>query len=708
MREWPWVCERKRIAARLAVVAAVALGAVAARADDAVCARVKLEIQQKLVITRTAFRATLELNNGTDADFLEDIQVTLDIRDTDGNPANDRFNYQTLDVTGIQGGVGGQGILAPASTGTAAWTLIPYHEAAPAEATEYDIGAELRYVMGDELFVIPMFPERITVLPDPILHVKYFWQRDVFSDDPFTDDVVEPAVPFSLGLMIHNSGAGAAHNMRITSSQPKIVDNKRGLLINFQLVGTQVGTQAISPSLTVNFGDVGPGATAIAQFLMTSSLQGHFIEYSASFEHVTGLGDPRLSLIDSLEIRELIHAVRATVPADDQLPDFLCNVHTWYDFPPQPWEDPRDPRENHTNPDRSDLPDTLYLSDGTTAFVTPLLDGISVTTEGTNASIEAPMPGGWAYLKFPDPFNGQYALVSVERTTDGSPLIMGYNAWQTDRLFVDRAPAITAYRIHLFDHSGDGKYTLHFSPDTLAPSAVKWQIVAAHGAGLGTDLPLDIGTDGKFSEPRAGGIKKLLVYFSEPIRSESFNLPNVRGLAADNTEIDLSGVTITTSLAEGRTRGEIAFSPPLPDFGSYCIKLIGVKDMAGNDLAAGANIVIAGLLGDATGDRRVNNTDVGAVSSLVGTNPIDPTNARHIRADVNLDGKIDSADVDLVLAARGKDARSIPPPCLRDDGGGTGLRAGPFQAGGRMGLSAGADLRDSIPEPSVYGPGEVP
>ena len=58
---------------------------------------------------------------------------------------------------------------------------------------------------------------------------------------------------------------------------------------------------------------------------MTSTLQGKFIDYSATFEHIDSLGDPRLSLIDSVEIHELIHQFQSQKPGSDNQPDFLAN-----------------------------------------------------------------------------------------------------------------------------------------------------------------------------------------------------------------------------------------------------------------------------------------------------------------------------------------------------------------------------------------------
>ncbi|HPM24875.1 MAG TPA: hypothetical protein PLP66_13285, partial [Phycisphaerae bacterium] len=445
-----------------------------------------------------------------------------------------------------------------------------------------------------------------------------------------------------------------------------------------------------------------------------------------------------LSLIDSLDIYELIHCVRATSPTDDGLPDFLVNRHTWYDLPPadSPWVDPRDPHEVPGNPERLDLPDEVYLSDGSMGYVTPVLDGIDVTLiqdpESPGALVSAPTPGGWVYWKFPDPYDGQYRLVGVERS-DGSLLMLddpndgladNYNAWQTDRIFIDDAPAIAARRIHLFDYSGGGPYTLHFTPDNVAPTAV-WRSYASHGEALGAELPLDFDAYGMLSEPRGTALHKVTALFSEPIRSETFNLVSVsvRGLAGpDGVEIPIDPSSIHLMLSTDRLRGEILFDPPLQDFASYCIELIDVTDMAGNALQNG-QVQITKLQGDATGDRRVNNTDVGAVSSLVGTDPIDPLNPHHLRSDVNLDGKIDMADVNIVLTARGRDARVLR-PCLSDESGpdaapvseddvateepGAGTRATHSRAVRVQRVTRINDSRTSIPEPMLTGPGEEP
>src|ERR1035438_1424408 len=136
---------------------------------------------------------------------------------------------------------------------------------------------------------------------------------------------IEPSIPYSLGVLVQNQGYGVAHDFRITSAQPKIVDNEKGLLINFQIIGAQVGTQPVAPSLTVDFGDLAPGQVQEGRWLLTSSLQGLFVDYSATFQHVDSLGNPRLSLIEGVEIHEMIHLVQAPGAWDDGLPDFLVD-----------------------------------------------------------------------------------------------------------------------------------------------------------------------------------------------------------------------------------------------------------------------------------------------------------------------------------------------------------------------------------------------
>lgn len=418
-----------------------------------VCARVKLRLEQDAVLSRDAFKASLDIEN-RDANPLEDLRIDLYFRTAEALDATEWFGVRPPVLDGLSG-VDGTGIIPPQSTGKATWTLIPTHEAAPTEPVQYLVGGTLAYTQGGTRVTVPLADVPITVYPQPLLSLQYFHQRDVFSDDPFTDEV-EPKVPYSLAVLVRNSGGGAARNFRIESAQPQIVENEKGLLIDFQLIATEVAGQPLVPSLTASFGDIGPGQLKAARWLFTSSLQGLFIDYKATFKHLDALGNDRLSLIDSVSIHEMIRLVEAGGPFADGRPDYLVN----------------------DVPDLRDRPDTLYLSDGTTNTVAVVE---SATADGApsdsdlEVELTAVMPPGWAYLRVPDPGDGQFPLTRIVRS-DGVELPLDRLFWTTDRTFIGlgRRPAYENI-LHLLDHDSPGRYTLIYGPppavDRLPPAS---------------------------------------------------------------------------------------------------------------------------------------------------------------------------------------------------------------------------------------------
>lgn len=444
-----------------------------------ICARVRLRLDQEAVQTRQGFKATLELVNDS-GEPLEGVQVSLTVRDESGAPANGLFGITAPELTDL-GGVDGTGTVAPGTTGKAVWTIIPGHEAAPSsDPARYSIGGEFSYVQAGTAVRIPLTPVDIDVHPTPRLALTYFHERDVRSDDPFTDEI-EPSIPYSLAVLVKNTGFGAARNLRITSSQPKIIENEKGLLINFDLIATQVGTESLTPSLTADFGDVPPGGTRQGRWLFKSSLQGQFIEYSATFEHLGVFSQfPELASIQSVDIHELIHIVRATGEGDDGLPDFLVNDMADNDY----------------------LPDTLHFSQGGTEPVSAVreatFDG-APTTGDLEVSFTATAPAGWVYFRLPDFGNGDFQVTRVLRA-DGSEVPFGDNVWTTDRTFVagGRRPKYE-FSLHVFDRvpaAGPVTYRVIYNTppegDTTAPGSQ----VAVLPASSGPQIPVQwSGTD---------------------------------------------------------------------------------------------------------------------------------------------------------------------------------------------------------------------
>ena len=454
-----------------------------------ICAQIRFNLNQGAIVVRDSFEASLELANLSEA-ALTDIAISLAVRDNYARDVSELFVVGPPLLSKLSA-VDGSGTLNSHETGTARLILTPTSAAAPTVPTTYSVSGTLLYRQSGQQLTIPLQPVSITVHPDPRLTVHYFHQRDVFSDDPFTD-AIEPSTPYSLAVMVQNKGFGVAKNFHITSAQPQIVENEKGLLADFKIIATEVAGQNLTPSLSADFGTIDPGGIAIGRWLMTSTIQGLFIDYKATFEHLDGLGNKKLSLIDEVTIHEMIRLVQAGGTIEDGKPDFLVNDLA----------------------DLHDYPDRLYLSDGTTNEVAVVTNDVvvgSLSPGNLEVQLTAAMPGGWAYLRVPDPANGQYRLNAVVRS-DGTN-ILSDNFWTTDRTFIGlgRRP-IRENILHLLDYNSTGSYTLEYelnpALDLEAPSSG----VAALPANSRAQFPVNwSGTD----SAGGSGVSFYDVYVSE-------------------------------------------------------------------------------------------------------------------------------------------------------------------------------------------------
>ena len=290
-----------------------------------VCAVVRIHITQEIALTREAFEARLEIENQETLP-LEQINIDIVIVDAlTGNRATHLFSIGNGTLSGSITTVNSGWMLPSDESGTIAWLIIPYSEAAPETNQIYTVGGSFNYIVDGENITVPLLPTPISVRPDPSLLVHYFLNRYVQGDDPLTE-AREPSSPFTLGVAVKNAGYGTAYSLRISSGQPEIIDNERGLLITFMIIGANMGRQSISPSLTVMFGDLAPNTTSVARWYMLSSLKGEFTGYSATFENRNPLGDPRLSILDELETHQLVRNVMMyNADEDDEILDFLVN-----------------------------------------------------------------------------------------------------------------------------------------------------------------------------------------------------------------------------------------------------------------------------------------------------------------------------------------------------------------------------------------------
>jgi hypothetical protein len=440
-----------------------------------VIARVRIRINQEAVLSRDAFEGTFVLENLDPSIDLSAIDIDLEVYDLEGNLVTDRFAIASPTLFGFGGALDGSGSLAAATSGTAVFTILAKDTAAPIEATQYSIGGRVRYNRGagvptsaNESIDFNLAPATITVLPQPVLVFNYFLQRDVFSDDPFTS-AKESSQPYVLGLLAHNRGYGVANDLIITSAQPEIIDNQLGLKIAFELIGAAVNGLDVLPSLSVDLGDLAAHSTSEAHWLMTSTLQGRFIDYSATFEYINALGlkdVPGLSQLVDVNLHELTRRVRDHRSGADSRHDYLVNSNP--------------PIVGESAVGKDLLPDILYLSNDTTESVTALVPGtpglaISTISLAGEASLTVNAAAGWTYLRLLEPSAGNRPITAIRRA-DGS-LVSADNFWITDRTFPENGPPTYESSLHILDFnpaSGPTTYTVLFGAPTsnTAPSVV--------------------------------------------------------------------------------------------------------------------------------------------------------------------------------------------------------------------------------------------
>lgn len=412
---------------------------------ELICAVVKLEIKQTMSMERQAFVATMKISNNLDTITLENIKINVNFTDTDGNAVvatadaanTDAKFFIRVDPDSMDGitDIDGSGTVAPATKATIEWIIIP----APASAGKttagkrYFVGANLTYMAGGEEQTVNVVPDTILVKPVPELVLDYFIPQNVYGGDDPTTPEIEKIVPFSLGVRVRNTGFGDASKLRIESAQPKIVENEQQVLIGFAIIGSSVNGQPATDSLLVDFGNVPAGKAGIARWLMTVSLSGAFIEFSARYSHADELGGQLTSLIkDNPSTHFLIHNVLVDLAARDDIRDFLALDGTTL---------------------------RVYESDGTDTQVSDYTGQANLVAKAKNVyTLALPPSANPVYTKITDPSNGASEVKQVLRN-DGKRLAK-HNYWQTEV----RGGSEKGHYLHIFDSNTQGSYTISFGP----------------------------------------------------------------------------------------------------------------------------------------------------------------------------------------------------------------------------------------------------
>ncbi|MBT8365756.1 MAG: Ig domain-containing protein, partial [Deltaproteobacteria bacterium] len=413
---------------------------------DAVCARVKIEIKQELTLERQAFEAHMRINNGLSHIILENVNVAVAFTDKEGNPvpaSSDSANTDALFFIRLYsmeniGDVSGFGTVEPATSADIHWLIIPAPGSSNGleQGTLYYVGATLSYTIGGEEKVTEVTPDYIFVKPMPQITLDYFLPTDVYGDDAFTPEI-EPAVPFALGVRVKNNGHGVARNLKIESAQPSIIENEQGLLIGFAIEGSEVNGRPAGDSLLADFGDIAPNAAGVARWIMTCTLSGQFVKFSAEFSHSDELGGELTSLIEAANTHFLVHEVRVDLAGRDLIRDFLAKDGAVY---------------------------RVYESDTTDTVVIDQSAAATLQMNGNAGILAAPATAGFMVVRLTDSFAGQKAIKEAIRS-DGK-VIKAENIWLSKTRDEDNN---WQYFINLFDVNTTDSYTIRFEDVSAAP-----------------------------------------------------------------------------------------------------------------------------------------------------------------------------------------------------------------------------------------------
>lgn len=434
--------------------------------SSSVCSSITLQFTQKMVMTRQAFRGTLTVFNGNEQEAMKDVKLTLTVTDEKGNIAmKDKFQVNPEKLEGFNGKLDFTDgwTLDAQKEGVATVLFIPTKKAAPTVETRYAFGGTLSYVdpfTGLEV-TRDLTPITLTVKPSPNLDLTYFMQRDIKGDDPLTKEV-EPSEEAEFSLLINNLGYGDATNVRMSTNQPEIVDNEKGLKVKFELMSSQLNGQektlALGGSVSTDFGNIPAHSTSYAQWWIKSSLLGHFTDYDVTATHLTSYGNKDLSLLNDVTIHELIRSIDVT-KGDKTLKGFMTNDIV----------------------DADDTPDMLYLSDGEIEKVNVAASSSITKTSDTEYTLTiTPSEEGWNYGNLSDPTYGVSALKSVTRASDGKQISLR-NFWQTDRTLRDGKDPLYENRIHFADQF-DGKNAESYILTFEATPSLMLEVASIEGA----------------------------------------------------------------------------------------------------------------------------------------------------------------------------------------------------------------------------------
>ena len=423
------------------------------------CATVTIRIVQNVTITRQAFDAELMIDN-SGTDNLYDIQVILDIQTEDQLNATDRFSIGQVNITGDIF----NGSLAAGGSGQFNWLIIPYLSAAPTASKWYSVGGQLSYTIDGQRVNITLYPDRIQVDPEARLDVAYLLEQQVIGPDPLSTQWIAPQ-PFILAVIITNNGYGSAKNFRVASAQPEIIENEKGLLINFNITGMRVNEEEQTvPELSASLGDLPPFSSFTVTWIMVATLKGYFRKFNASYTQTNPNGDSKLSLLNSLTTNRLEHVVSLDIlieELNDSRIDYLVNQ-------------PDGTQTVHTSTNATTYFPVVIIAGIVQYFsVNQTIQRLVVTANTSNSS--------FIHITINNLYP-ESAIISAKRTMDNYDVIK--NTWLTHH--VDHLINTGDKRedlLHIFDWSSTllGSYEIILSMDPATESSTTQSTFSTSG-----------------------------------------------------------------------------------------------------------------------------------------------------------------------------------------------------------------------------------
>ncbi|NOX60253.1 MAG: DUF11 domain-containing protein [Planctomycetes bacterium] len=192
-----------------------------------------------------------------------------------------------------------------------------------------------------------------------------------------------------------------------------------------------------------------------------------------------------------------------------------------------------------------------------------------------------------------------------------------------------------------------------------------WSSVRSHGSAGEIGIPLDasktandLGSNGSNSEPRRGGIQKILVTFDEVMVPVNAALEPSDISVVDQTLV--GHVPMAVSLDEGLRGTTLVIEfldGALPDAALYTIDLAGAlrSEVGGTLLSGDTDCVILSVVGDADQDGETSSIDIDLILTRQGEGVLSAPNAR---LDINADGVINLIDVAIAQASLGNGIQS--------------------------------------------------